>query len=102
MSPWQLTEIKAAKSVNLASLSPSLFEDLQLQLCAELSSLCGLCSGTAPAQINLIICQSPHRCGCLLYIVITDSSLRLGIYDPNNNFHHIFPSEQVTSLPRLL
>ncbi len=42
-------------------------------------------------------CQSPHRCGCLLYFTITDSSLRLGIYDPNNNFHRILPSEQVSN-----
>ncbi len=37
----------------------------------------------------------------ILYLGITDSSLRLGIYDPNKNFHRILPSEQVTSLPRL-
>ncbi len=30
-----------------------------------------------------------------MYFAITDSSLRLGIYDPNKNFHHILPSEQV-------
>ncbi len=47
------------------------------------------------------VCQSLHRCGYLLYFAITDSSLRLGIYDPNKNFHRILPSEQVTSLPRL-
>ncbi len=46
-------------------------------------------------------CQSLHRCGYLLYFAITDSSLCLGIYDPNQNFHRILPSEQVTSLPRL-
>ncbi len=40
-------------------------------------------------------CQSPHRCGCLLYFTITDSSLCLGIYDPNKNFHRILSSEQV-------
>ncbi len=42
------------QSVSFASLSPSLFENLELQLLAELSSVCGLYSGTAPAQINLM------------------------------------------------
>ncbi len=37
----------------------------------------------------------------VLYFAITDSSLHLGIYDPNKNFHRILPSEQVTNLPRL-
>ncbi len=37
----------------------------------------------------------------ILYLGITDSSLHLGIYDPNKNFHCILSSEQVTSLPRL-
>ncbi len=41
--------------------------------------------------------QSLHRCGCLLYFTITESSLRLGIYDPNNNFNHILSSEQVSN-----
>ncbi len=40
--------------VSLASLSPSLFENLELQQYAELSSLCGLYSGTAQARINLM------------------------------------------------
>ncbi len=31
----------------------------------------------------------------ILYIGITDSSLCLGIYDPNKNVHHILASEQV-------
>ncbi len=42
------------QSVNFASLLPSLFENLELQLCAELSSLRGLYSGTAPARMNLM------------------------------------------------
>ncbi len=42
-------------------------------------------------------CQSLHRCGYLLYFAITDSSLCLGIYDPNKNFHHILPSEKVSN-----
>ncbi len=42
-------------------------------------------------------CQSLHRCGCLLYFTITDSSLCLGIYDPNQNVHRILPSEQVSN-----
>ncbi len=31
-----------------------------------------------------------------LYFAITDSSLRLVIYDPNYNFHRILPSEQAS------
>ncbi len=42
-------------------------------------------------------CQSPHRCGYLLYFAITDSSLRLGTYDPNKNFHRILPFEYVSN-----
>ncbi len=34
---------------------------------------------------------------CILYLGITDSSVRLGIYDPNKNFHSILPSEQVSN-----
>ncbi len=52
----------------------------------------------APARVKMSV---THRCGCLLYFTITDSSLRLGIYDPNKNFHRILPSEQVTSLTSL-
>ncbi len=52
-----------------------------------LRSMCVSLSVTAPVWI--------------LYLGITDSSLCLGIYDPNKNFHRILPSEQVTSLPRL-
>ncbi len=37
----------------------------------------------------------------ILYLGITDSSLRLGIYDPNKKCQRILPSEQVKSLPRL-
>ncbi len=33
----------------------------------------------------------------ILYSGITDSSLRLGIYDPNQYFHHILSSEQVSN-----
>ncbi len=45
------------QSVSFASLLPSLFENLELQLCAELTSLRGVvirCSGTAPARMNLM------------------------------------------------
>ncbi len=42
------------QSISFASLSPSLFENLELQLLAELSSLRGLYSGTAPARMNLM------------------------------------------------
>ncbi len=43
-------------------------------------------------------CQSPHQCGCLLYFAVTDSSLGLGIYHPNKNFHRVLPSEQVSNM----
>ncbi len=52
-----------------------------------LRSMCVSLSVTAPVWI--------------VYLVITDSSLRLAIYEQNKNFHRILPSEQVTSLPRL-
>ncbi len=42
------------QSVSFASLSPSLFENLELQLFAELSCLRGLYSGTASARMNLM------------------------------------------------
>ncbi len=90
------------QSISFASLSPSLFENLELQLFAELSSLHGLCFryGSSVDESNVLrsMCdtQSLHQCGCLLYFAITDSSLRLGIYESNKNFHSIMPSEQVT------
>ncbi len=46
------------------------------------------------------MCQSvSHRTGVdtVAYLGITDSSLRLGIYDQNKNFHRILPSEQVSN-----
>ncbi len=91
------------QSVSFASLSPSLYENLELQLCAELSSVRGvvLRHGSSADESNVLrwMCssQSPHRCGCLLYFAIADSSLCLGIYDPNKNFHCILPSEQVSN-----
>ncbi len=93
------------QSVSFASLSPSMFENLELQLLAELSSLRGVVSrhGCSADESNVLksMCgsQSPHWCGCLLYFAITDSSLRLGIYDPNKNFHRILSSEQVSNKP---
>ncbi len=90
------------QSLSFASLSPSLFENLELQPCVELSCLRGLWVGTAPARMNLMfwrVCVAvSHGTGVDTYLGITDSSLRLGIYDPNKNFHHILPSER---LPRL-
>ncbi len=89
------------QSVSFASLSPSLFEDLELQLLVELSSVCGLCSDTAPARINLMFwgeCVAVSYAPVWMFTVLrTDSSLRLGIYDTNNNFHRILPSEQVSN-----
>ncbi len=44
-------------------------------------------TGTAPARMDLMYlrwmcsCESLYRCGYLLYFTITDSSLRLGIYE---------------------
>ncbi len=48
-----------------------------------LRSLCVSLSVTAPVWI--------------LYLGITDSNLRLGIYDPNKNFHRMLPSERVSN-----
>ncbi len=52
-------------------LSLSLFENLDLQLCAELSRLRGLYSGTAPARMNLMFwgeCVAvSHRTGVDVY-----------------------------------
>ncbi len=45
------------QSVTCTSLSPSVFENLELQFLAELSSVRGVvirCSGTAPARMNLM------------------------------------------------
>ncbi len=66
----------------------------------ELSCLRGLCTGKAPALMNLMFwgsCQSLHWWGYSLYFAITDSILRLGIYDPNKYFHCILSSEQVSN-----
>ncbi len=53
--------------ISFASLSPSLFENLELQLCAELSCLCGLFSGMASARMNLMFWDEcvavSHRTG---------------------------------------
>ncbi len=57
------------QSLSFASLSPSLFENLELQLCAELSSLHGvvLWHGSSADESNVLrsmcSCQSPHLCG---------------------------------------
>ncbi len=40
--------------ISCASLSPPLFENMELQLLAELSCLLGMSSGTAPARMNLM------------------------------------------------
>ncbi len=59
------------QSVSFASLSPSLFNNLELQLCSELFSLRGLSVGTAPARMNLMlwgVCVAVnHRTGVDVY-----------------------------------
>ncbi len=88
------------QSIRFASLLPSLFENLELHLFAELSSVRGvvLRHGSSADESNVLrsmcSCQSPVW---ILYLVITDSSLRLGIYDPDKNFHRILSSEQVSN-----
>ncbi len=42
------------QSVSVASLLPSMFESLELQVLVELSSWRGMYSGTAPARMNLM------------------------------------------------
>ncbi len=84
MTPLKFLVFLKLQSVSFASLSPSLFENLELQLLAELSSLRGVVSwhSFSADESNVLrwmcSCQSPHRCGCLLYFAITDSSLCLG------------------------
>ncbi len=100
LKPWNVFLVAAMVTVHLklqslsfASLSPSLFETLELQLLVELSSVCGLYSSTDPARMNLMFWGE-----CVaVSVAVTDSSLRLGIYDPNKNFHCILPSEQVSN-----
>ncbi len=97
------TDLLKLQSVSFASLSPSLFENLELQLCVELSSLRGvvLRHGSSADESNVLrsMCVSLSVTApvWILYSGITDYSLRLGIYDPNMNFHHILPSEQVSN-----
>ncbi len=54
-------------------------ENLELQLCVELSSLCGLCSGSAPARMNLMIwgeCVAvSHRTGVDIYCTLQSQIL---------------------------
>ncbi len=64
------------QSVTFTSLSPSMFENLELQFLAELSSVRGVvirCSGTAPARINLMFwgeCVVVSHCtGVDIYLV---------------------------------
>ncbi len=86
-----------------------MFENLELQFLAELSSVRGVvlrCSGTAPARMNLMSwgeCVVVSHCTDVDIYCTSQSQILacLGIYDPNQNFHRILPSEQVTSLPRL-
>ncbi len=87
------------QSVSFASLSPSLFENLELQLCAELSSVCWvvLWHGSSVDESNVLssMCVSLSVTApvWILYLGITASSLRLRIYDWNKNFHRILSSE---------
>ncbi len=59
-----------AAVVCFASLLPSLFEILELQLCVESSSVRGLCSGTAPVLMNLMfwVCVSVTALVWILYL----------------------------------
>ncbi len=76
------------QSVSFASLSSSLFETLELQLCAELSSVRGvvLRHGFSVDESNVLrsmcVSLSVTKLVWILYLGITDSSLRLGVYDP--------------------
>ncbi len=80
------------QSVSFASLSSSLFETLELQLCVELSSVRGvvLRHGFSVDESNVLrsmcVSLSVTKLVWILYLGITDSSLRLGVYDPKKNF----------------
>ncbi len=68
------------------------FETLELQLCAELSSVRGvvLRHGFSVDESNVLrsmcVSLSVTKLVWILYLGITDSSLRLGVYDPQKNF----------------
>ncbi len=63
----------------------------------ELSFLRGVVSQHGSSADESNVFQSvTHRCGYLLYFAITDSRLRLGLYDPNKYFQ-IMPCEQVSN-----
>ncbi len=96
------------QSVCFASLLPSMFESLELQVLVELSSWRGMYCGAAPARMNLMFWGErvavSHRTAVDIYCTPQSQiSLRLGKYDPNKNFHRILSSEQVsyTSQSRL-
>ncbi len=85
----EMTSLKL-QFVSFASLSPSLFENLELQLCAEGSCLCGLCSGMASARMNLMFwgeCVAVSHCNGVDVWCTSQSQILACVleYDPN---HH--------------
>ncbi len=88
------------QSLSFASLSLSLFENLELQFLAELSSLRRLYSGTAPARMNLMFwgeCVAvSHRTGVDVYYTSQSQILAyvLEYMTQKNHFHRILSSEQ--------
>ncbi len=74
-----------------------------IQLCAELSSVRGVvfrhgsCADESNVLRSMCVSLSVIAPVWILHSGITDSSLRLGIYDPNKNCHRILSSEQVSN-----
>ncbi len=93
------------QSVTFTSLSPSMFENLELQLLAELSSVHRVvirCSGTAPARMNLMFWGEcvvvSHRTGVDIYCTSQSQILAYVLeYMTQIRIFRILPSEQVSN-----
>ncbi len=97
----KLQSVKFCLFVAISVWKPGIADFCGIILIAWVVSWHGSSADESNVLRWMCCCHSLHRCGYLLYFAITDFSLHLGMHDPNNNFHRILPSEQVTSLPRL-
>ncbi len=80
------------QSISFAYLSPS--------LCRIIFSVWVVFRlGSSADESNVLRSMYVSQSVWILYLGITDSSLRLRIYDQNKNCHCILQSEQVSSLP---
>ncbi len=69
----------------------------QLIVRGQIGSAAGLSCCLQLAEHRSVWCMSVTALVWILYFGITNSSLRLGIYDLNKNFHRILQSEQVSN-----